>query len=76
MTTLYQKLKPEIKIKLKYNAIKYKSGPRQVIAELHRFTNYQKLTISTVTDLILYSDVNDSQWDKLDWKYGDKLFNN
>jgi|TARA_R100001460_G_scaffold52760_2_gene91685 hypothetical protein len=76
MTTLYQKLKPEIKTKLKYNAIKYKSGPRQVIAELHRFTNYQKLTISTVTDLILYSDVNDSQWDKLDWKYGDKLFNN
>ena len=76
MQTLYQKLKPEVKSKLKYNAIKYKSGPRQVIAELHRFTNYQKLTISTVTDLILYSDVNDSQWDKLDWKYGDKLFNN
>ena len=24
----------------------------------------------------LYSDVNDNQWDKFDWKYGDKLFNN
>jgi len=32
MQTLYQKLKPEIKSKLKYNAIKYKAGPRQVIA--------------------------------------------
>ena len=38
MQTLYQKLKPKIKSKLKYNAIKYKSGPRQVIADLHRFT--------------------------------------
>jgi hypothetical protein len=53
-----------------------KSGPRQVIAELHRFTNYQKLTISTVTDLILYSDIDEKMWDKFDWKYGDKLFNN
>ena len=76
MQTLYQKLKPEIKSRLKYNAIKYKAGPRQVIAELHRFTNYQKLTISTVTDLILYSDVDERVWDKFDWKYGDKLFNN
>ena len=76
MQTLYQKLKPEIKSKLKYNAIKYKAGPRQVIAELHRFTNYQKLIISTVTDLILYSDIDEKMWDKFDWKYGDKLFNN
>ena len=76
MTTLYQKLKPELKSKLKYNAIKYKSSTRQVIAELHRFTNYQKLTISTVTDLILYSDIDEKMWDKFDWKYGDKLFNN
>jgi len=76
MQTLYQKLKPEIKSKLKYNAIKYKSGPRQVIAELHRFTNYSKLTIGTIKDLLLYSDVNDKSWDCYDWKYGDKLFNN
>ena len=76
MQTLYQKLKPEIKSKLKYNAIKYKAGPRQVIADLHRFTSYQKLTISTINDLILYSDINEKMWDKFDWKYGDKLFNN
>ena len=76
MTTLYQKLKPELKSKLKYNAIKYKSGPRQVIAELHRFTSYRRLTIDTVNDLILYTDINDREWDKFDWKYGDKLFNN
>ena len=76
MQTLYQKLKPEIKSKLKYNAIKYKAGPRQVIAELHRFTSYQKLTISTINDLILYSDIDEKMWDKFDWKYGDKLFNN
>jgi hypothetical protein len=76
MQTLYQKLKPEIKSKLKYNAIKYKSGPRKVIADLHRFTNYSKLTIETVNDLILYADVSDNEWSKWDFKYGDKLFNN
>jgi hypothetical protein len=76
MQTLYQRLKPEIKNRLKYNAIKYKSGPREVIAELHRFTNYQRLTIGTISDLVLYSDVDEKIWDKFDWKYGDKLFNN
>ena len=76
MQTLYQRLKPEIKNKLKYNAIKYKSGPRKVIADLHRFTNYSKLTIETVNDLILYADVSDNEWSKWDFKYGDKLFNN
>jgi hypothetical protein len=75
MQTLYQKLKPEIKSKLKYNLIKYKSGPRQVIAELHRFSNYSELTIGIVKDLVLYSDIDDRRWNSIDWRYGDKLFN-
>ena len=75
MQTLYQKLKPELKSKLKYNSIKYKSGPRQVIAELHRFSNYSELTVGTVKDLVLYSDIDDRRWSSIDWRYGDKLFN-
>ena len=76
MTTLYQKLKPELKSKLKYNAIKYKSSTRQLIAELHRFSSYSELNVKTIRDLVLYTDVDDRRWSSIDWRYGDKLFNN
>ena len=76
MKTLYQKLKPEIKAKLKENAEEYAYGPRHVIAELHRFTNYSELKMGTITDLLMWGDVSWSDWDKYDIKYGDKLFNN
>ena len=76
MQTLYQRLKPNLKVKLKNNSIKYKEGTRQVVAELHRFHNYSELTVGTVKDLVLYSDIDDRRWDSIDWRYGDKLFNN
>ena len=75
MKTLYQRLKPNLKVRLKYNSIKYKQGARQVIAELHRFHNYSELTVGTVKDLVLYSDIDDRRWSSIDWRYGDKLFN-
>ena len=74
MQTLYQKLKPELKSKLKYNSIKYKSGPRQVIAELHRFTMYGDLTMNVIKSILIWGDVNEFEWDRIDFKYGDKLF--
>jgi hypothetical protein len=75
MKTLYERLKPNLKIKLKYNSVKYREGTRQVIAELHRFHNYSELTVGTVKDLVLYSDIDDRRWNSIDWRYGDKLFN-
>ena len=74
MKTLYQKLKPEIKTKLKENLQKYTHGPREVIAELHRFNMYSQLKISTVKRLLLFGEVNELEWDRIDFKYGDKLF--
>tara|TARA_A100001391_G_scaffold77984_1_gene50351 strand:+ start:605 stop:865 length:261 start_codon:yes stop_codon:yes gene_type:complete len=74
--TLYQMLKPEIKAKLKENAQKYEYGPREVIAELHRFTSYNDLTMRTIKDLMIWGDVNEYKWDRIDFKYGDKLFTN
>ena len=76
MQTLYQRLKPEIKANLKQNAREYTHGPRQVIAELHRFTSYSDLTMGVVCDLIMWGDVNEREWDRIDFKYGDKLFTN
>lgn len=75
MKTLYQKLKPEIKVKLKENSKKYELGPREVIAELHRFTMYNDLTMRTIKDLLIWGDVNEFEWDRIDFKYGRKLFN-
>ena len=69
-------LKPEIKAKLKENAQKYEYGPREVIAELHRFTSYNDLTMRVIKDLIIWGDVNEYKWDRIDFKYGDKLFTN
>ena len=75
MKTLYQRLKPEIKAKLKQNLQKYELGPREVIAELHRFTMYNDLTMRTIKDLLIWGDVNEFEWDRVDFKYGSKLFN-
>tara|TARA_Y100000766_G_C18466530_1_gene393096 strand:- start:41 stop:295 length:255 start_codon:yes stop_codon:yes gene_type:complete len=74
MQTLYQRLKPEIKAKLKENAQKYEYGPREVIAELHRFTLYNDLTMRTIKDLLIWGDVNEFEWDRIDFKYGNELF--
>ena len=74
MQTLYQRLKPEIKANLKQNLQKYEHGPREVIAELHRFTSYNDLTMRTIKDLLMWGDINEFKWDRIDFKYGDKLF--
>jgi hypothetical protein len=74
MKTLYQRLKPEIKARLKENSQKYEFGPREVIAELHRFTMYNDLTMRTIKDLLIWGDVNEFEWDRVDFKYGSKLF--
>jgi len=74
MKTLYQRLKPEIKAKLKENSQKYEFGPREVIAELHRFTLYNDLTMRTIKDLLVWGDVDEFEWNRIDFKYGNKLF--
>ena len=74
MKTLYQRLKPEIKAKLKENALKYQYGPREVIAELHRFTSYGDLKMNVIKTLLVFGDVDDFEWSRIDLKYGDKLF--
>lgn len=74
MKTLYQRLKPEIKAKLKENAQKYEYGPREVIAELHRFTMYGDLKMNVIKTLLVFGDVDDFEWSRIDLKYGDKLF--
>jgi len=75
MKTLYQRLKPEIKKALLQSSKEYQHGPREVIADLHRFTRYSDLTIDTVISICVYGDVYELHWENTDWKYGDRLFN-
>lgn len=76
MKTLYEQLNKQVKTSLKESNTVYKYGPRKVIAELHRFNDYSELTISTVNSLCLYGDVDTYSWSVIDWKYGEKIFDN
>ena len=73
--SLYKELKPEIKKIIKINAKKYPHSGRVLIAKLHLRQMYNELTIGDVRDLINLSDTNDTVWSNINWKYGDKLFN-
>mgnify|MGYP003656986326 CR=1 FL=1 len=71
---LYKKLKPEIKKALKANVKRYPHSGRILIAKLYLHTMFHELTMGDIRDLINLSDTNDSEWTRINWKYGDQLF--
>ena len=74
MTTLLEKLKPEIIEALEENRGKYDFSITDLYEESDDMYLYRQLSIGQVRDLILYADVNETKWDFINWKYGDKLF--
>jgi len=74
MITLLEKLKPEIIEALEENRGKYDFSITDLYEELDGMYLYRQLSIGQVRDLILYADVNETKWDFINWKYGDKLF--
>ncbi len=74
MKTLLEKLKPEIIEALEENRGKYDFSITDLYEELDGMYLYRQLSIGQVRDLILYADVNETKWDFINWKYGDKLF--
>ena len=76
MENLYNQLKPEVKKAIKKSVKKYPNSGRVIIAKLHLHTMYSELTMSDIRDLITFTNVNEYNWDTIDWKYGDKLFKN
>ena len=74
MKNLYTKLKPEIKTQLKASSKRYPHTGRVIVAKLHLHTLYNELTMGDIRDLINFADVDERTWDYIDWKYGDKLF--
>jgi len=74
MTTLLEKLRPEIIEALEENRGEYDFSITDLYNELDDLYLYRQLSMGRIRDLILYADVNEYDWDTIDWKYGDKLF--
>lgn len=70
--TIYQKLKPAIKITLNESARNYDSAKR-LKYKLMSSTLYHELTLSEVSSLMCYVDVYTSEADGQDILYG-KIF--
>jgi hypothetical protein len=74
MITLLEKLKPEIIEALEENRGEYDFSITDLYEELDDMYLYSQLTIRQIRDIILYADINETKWDFINWKYGDKLF--
>ena len=74
MTTLLEKLKPEIIEALEENRGEYDFSITDLYKELDDMYLYSQLTIRQLRDIILYADINETKWNFINWKYGDKLF--
>ena len=74
MMTLLDKLKPEIVESLEENRGKYDFSITDLYNELDKMHLYSQLTVGQVRDIILYADINETKWNFINWKYGDKLF--
>tara|TARA_B100001250_G_C19582416_1_gene692682 strand:- start:555 stop:797 length:243 start_codon:yes stop_codon:yes gene_type:complete len=74
MKTLLEKLRPEIIESLEENRGEYDFSITDLYNELDDLYLYRQLSMGLIRDVILYADVNEYDWDTIDWKYGDKLF--
>ena len=72
--TLYDKLKPHIKDKLDAQAKKYESI-NYIYDNLKTKSRYSELTIDDLKSIHTFADVWYRDVDKLDFMYGDHLFN-
>jgi len=72
--TLYDKLKPRVRAKLKENEGKYSSSVRQVIAKLESTYFVQDLTVSELKRIHLFSDTDYVNQTALSIMWGDEIF--
>ena len=74
MMTLLEQLRPEIVKAMENNRDKYDYSITDLYNELDKMHLYSQLTVGQVRDIILYADINETKWNFINWKYGDKLF--
>ena len=74
IVTLYDKLKPRVRAKLKENEGKYSSSVRQVIATLESTYFVGDLTIEQMRQIHLFSDTNYAEQTAFSIMWGDEIF--
>ena len=72
--TLYDKLKPRVRAKLKENEGKYSSSVRQVIAKLEDTYLVQDLTVGELRRIHLFSDTDYVNQTAISLMWGDEIF--
>ena len=72
--TLYDKLKPRVRAKLKENEGKYSSSIRQVIAKLENTYFVQDLTVGELRQVHLFSDTDYLNQTAISIIWGDEIF--
>ena len=71
--TIYQRLKPEVKGALLSNMVDYESTITSIIEKLSNETFYSNLTISDISSLYTFSDIELIKVSAWDFKYGDNI---
>jgi len=74
LKTIYQKLKPEFKTKLQANARKYSSAKRLKYTLMSK-TSWYDLTISQISDISIFCDVETYKLSAQDLLYGNNIIN-
>ena len=74
--TLYDKLKPSVKAKLKQEEAKYSSSIRPVIAKLENTYFVGDLTIDDMKTVHLFSNTGYINQTSLEFVWGEKIFDN
>ena len=71
--TPYQRLKPEVKDALLSNMVDYEGTITSIIEKLSNETFYSNLTISDISSLYTFSDIELLRVTAWDFKYGDNI---
>jgi len=71
--TLYERLKPEVKEALVSNMAEYEGSITGIIETLGNETFYSNLTISDISSLYTFSDIELLRVTAWDFKYGDNI---
>ena len=76
LPTLYNRIKPRVRAKLKENEGKYSSSVREVIAKLESKYFIGDLTVDELRRVHLFSDTSYVEQSAVSLMWGDEIFDN
>jgi hypothetical protein len=71
--TIYERLKPEVKTALLSNMAEYEYTISSIIEKLGSTTSYSDLSISDISSIYTFSDIDLIKVSVWDFKYGDNI---